>query len=259
MHVAELTGLWRRSLLAWPDGTSDTTTQVHWLQGLRMYADLRQPAAKPDLSHARGLEDLSVADCAWLATQKGFAGHLDFDGRHFEWTRRIDFQPPSPVADAGSLEWQAEILVERGRDSDYVEHWQRAAAAAEPCGAVFLHEVGTQTKALLLRVGAAFMFARDRRVPLPAGRTLSDLVAAAPAGLARSLVDCEISFGQVVREGFRIIESTLPYRVGRVLGQRVRHDTVTTADAVGNAADAGSNATTREWQIIDREGDADAL
>ena len=243
-------------MIAWPDGRGDTTTRVHWLQGPHAYVDLRQPASMPDFSHAADLGELSAADCAWLATQEGFAGHLSFDGRHFEWARQIDFQPASAIADAGSLEWEAQILVERGRDIGYVEHWHRdAAAGTEPCGAAVLREVQYRTKAILLRVGSAFMFARDRAMPLPAHRTLSDSVAAAATvELARALIDCEISFGIVACEGFRITAATLPYRLGAVLGQRFLHDTVTTCH---RAADGAAGA--RVWDIIDCEGDLGAL
>src|SRR5262245_65035312 len=91
--VTELQGLWRRSLISWPGRNSDTTTTVRWLQGPRAYVDLRQPAPRPDFSHARALDDLTLEDCLWLAHQEGFAGHLGFDGTWFEWHREIDFQP----------------------------------------------------------------------------------------------------------------------------------------------------------------------
>src|SRR5664279_1626421 len=102
--IAELRGLWRRSMIAWPDGTRDTTN-VRWLQGLRSYIDLRQPMPVPDFPGVRSLADLSIDDCAWLAKQQGFAGHLGFDGGCFEWQRSIDFQPRKLHADAGSLHW----------------------------------------------------------------------------------------------------------------------------------------------------------
>jgi hypothetical protein len=50
LQVADLTGLWRRSLLVWPDGRRDTTTQVLWLQGLCAFGDLRQPQPQTDFS-----------------------------------------------------------------------------------------------------------------------------------------------------------------------------------------------------------------
>src|ERR1700678_2492369 len=104
--VSELKGVWRRSMIAWPNGTRDTTTRVCWMQGVRAFVDLRQPRLTADFSQTRGLDDLSMEHCGWLAGQRGFAGRLSFDGAYFEWVRSIDFQPTRLTADAGSLEWE---------------------------------------------------------------------------------------------------------------------------------------------------------
>jgi hypothetical protein len=227
--VADLQGLWRRSLIAWPGRPSDTTTSVRWLQGPRAYIDLRQPTPVPDFSHVRAREDLSFEDCAWLARQEGFAGHLRFDGLHFEWVREIDFQPPSPSADAGSLRWEGDVLIETGRDADYIEHWHRdPVLATTPANITDLRDalvtsstpdITGKPKATLLRVGFNFMLARPRAVELQSGyRTLTEYINAAPdLKRAQELIDCEISFGAVEDSGWRITTSTLPYRIGALL------------------------------------------
>lgn len=219
--VADLQGLWRRSLIAWAGRPSDTTTSVRWLQGPRAYMDLRQPTPAPDFSHVRAREDLSFEDCAWLARQEGFAGHLRFDGRHFEWVREIDFQPSSPSADAGSLHWEGAVLIETGRDAEYIEHWHRdPALATTPASCAELRETpGGGPAATLLRVGPDFMLARRRAVELDGGyRTLTEYVNAAPdLERAQELIDCEISFGALEDSGWRITASTLPYRIGALL------------------------------------------
>src|SRR5450755_528245 len=255
-QIQDLIGLWQRSLVAWPDGRRDTTTCVRWLQGREMFVDLRQPTPLPGFPHALSINDLSMRDCACLATQQGFAGRLRFDGRHFEWARQIDFQPKSPIADAGSLEWQADVLVERGRDVDYIEHWHRdGAAATVPQGAVELREGDHGTNAVLLRVGSTFMFARDRTMPLPAHGTLQECIATAPTvSVARQLIDCEISAGIVAAEGFRITASTLPFRRGRLLDHKWLHDSVVTWEHRSDGTAIG-----RRWTIVGREGDFGAL
>jgi hypothetical protein len=256
MDVSDLKGLWRRSLMIWPDGRRDSTTQVRWLQGFGMYGDLRQPPSMHDFSHARGLADLSLTDCSTLALQQGFAGRLGFDGSHFEWARQIDFQPTSSLPDAGRLCWEAGVLVERGRDLPYIEHWHRdAAAATAPCAALALREHRRETAAILLRVGESFVFARDRAAPLPQHRTLSECIDAAPSlQCARSLIDCEISIGCIAPEGFLITDCTLPYRLGDVLGQQRQKDVLMTSDRNPDGA-----TTTRVWDIIEYEGDMAAL
>jgi hypothetical protein len=218
--VPDLQGLWHRSLISWPGRPSDTTTSVRWLQGSRAYIDLRQPMPLPDFSHVRSREDLTLEECAWLARQEGFAGHLRFDGTYFEWIREIDFQPPSAIADAGTLHWDDDVLIETGRDCDYVEHWHRdPTVAATPTSITDRRDsraARAVPQSVLLQVGPNFMYARDRTAPLDkAYRTLTEYLRAAPdLHHARELVDCEISFGTVEESGLRITASTLPYRVG---------------------------------------------
>jgi hypothetical protein len=239
-------------MIAYADGSCDTTTEVRWMQGPRMFIDLRQPAPARDFAGVRCLDDLSMADVEWLATQEGFAGELAVAGAYFEWRRWIDYQPPSGRADAGSLEWTEDRLIERGRDVRYTEHWHRDESLSKtPCAALHLREVGVPTMALVLRVGQAFMFARDRAVPLPAPGRLRDCVAAAASlSEARALIDCEISLGTVSGGDFRITASTLPYRRGARLGLRVEHDV-----AVQSDRDAAGIRRTRMWDIVECEGD----
>lgn len=237
--ISELQGLWRRSSIAWPDGRYDTATQVYWLQGPSFYGDLRQPARLPVFPHVRSLKDLSRQDCESLAEQQGFAGHLTFDGRHFEWMRSIDFQPKAPLADAGSLRWQGGVLIEEGRDLPYVERWHRdPLIAAQPAAAVLLRNRRAGTLGLLIRAGGYYIFARDRAVNLAPRASLAECIAAAPTlEDARTLIDCEISFARASSETIRILASTLPHRVGCNLG-----------DGLDSS-----------WEILKSDGDVNAL
>jgi hypothetical protein len=256
MDVSALRGLWRRSMIAWPDGSRDSTSSVRWLQGLRACIDLRQPPAGEDFSRVRALDQLSIEQCTWLAKQQGFAGHCAFDGSHFEWVRAIDLQPKAPSADAGSLAWQGDVLVETGRDVAYIEHWHRDALAPTlPVAAVSLRATHEYTPAALLRVGPLFMFARDRAVLASAYRTLGECIAAAPTlRQARELVDCEISFGDAQSAGFQISASSLPYRIGDALDPRFTRGHLSTMD---RAADG--RPLLRHWHITGSEGNLDAL
>jgi hypothetical protein len=254
--LSGLQGLWRRSMIAWPDGTRDTTTSVRWLQGRHAFIDLRQPAAVADFSRVRALGDLSIDQCAWLANQQGFAGRCAFDGKYFEWRRAIDYQPPAPWADAGSLCWQGDVLVETGRDIAYVEHWHRDAVAPTlPIGAVTLRESGDTTTAAFLRVGPVFMYARARAVKPAAHRTLAACVAEAPSlRHAQQLVDCEISFGDALAAGFPITASSLPYRIGDALDPQWLGANLTLMDRAADGA-----LQRRRWEITGGEGALHAL
>ena len=74
--IAALAGLWRRSLIMWPDGRRDTTTWVNWLQGGKSYIDLRQPRGRPDFSGVRlsGL-DLSGLDLSEVILRAAKLNH----------------------------------------------------------------------------------------------------------------------------------------------------------------------------------------
>jgi hypothetical protein len=254
--VSGLRGLWRRSMIAWPDGSRDTTTSVCWLQGLRACLDLRQSALPAELARVHALDQLSIGQCTGLAQQQGFAGQLSFDGSHFEWTRSIDFQPRAAGADAGSLCWEGDVLVESGRDLAYIEHWHRDDRVPTlPVAAVSLRDADDNTAAAMLRVGAQFMFARDRTLSAAAGRTLCQCITeAATLQQAQRLVDCEISFGNALPAGFLITASTLPWRIGDRLDPRLTRGQLETMDRT-----ADGSARRRHWQIIDSEGEPAGL
>jgi len=246
--LADLKGLWRRSLIVRPDGSRDTTTWVRWLQGARRYIDLRQSASM--LPRAGSLAELSREDCLLLAGQEGFAGELTMRGGSFEWRRDIDFQPSCGVPDAGSLTYEGDALIERGRDVPYLEHWHRDSRAASPSLALELRcEAATSIRALLVRVGECFMFARGRAQPLPPARSLRELIAQSSLEAARAYLDCEISYGEV-RPGspWRIVRSSLPWRVGDELGPSIEPRSVELRERT-----AHGTPLVRRWEILARE------
>jgi hypothetical protein len=261
--LADMPGMWRRSLLVRPDGGHDSTTQVRWLQGRRLFVDLRQGAALPDFLQLRCLNDLSLGDCTQLAGQEGFAGRLGFDGDCFEWQRLIDFQPGSLLADAGRLWWEDELLIEAGRDVAYVEHWMRdPTVVTRPLVALRLRDVAAGVAGLMVQVGTVFMFARDRPVPLPAGTSLVECIGgAASLAAAHAMLDCEISLGSAAAaagsadgSGNVILASTHPWQVGRRFELACTDSKATTSDT-----DAAGEPATRRWEILEAEGEPQAV
>jgi hypothetical protein len=127
--LPDLPGVWRRSLLASPDGSRDTTTTVLWVQGPTLYADLRL---------GERLE--------------GFAGGLVLANGVFEWCRRIDLSPPDPSGDRGRLSFDGDVLVEDGVNVPYVERWHRLPNSTGLSGGMLLSRPGAE--AVLVRAGA---------------------------------------------------------------------------------------------------------
>lgn len=254
LQIESLRGLWRRSLIFWSDGRRDTETDVAWLQGPSYYADLRQPAGRPDFQGVAGLRHMTEAHVAWAARQEGFAGQLRRDGVFFEWQRAVDFQPVSGQPDSGLLRIHDGILIEEGRYVPYVEHWHRGAEARTPCVALRLRDCQAGCEGVLVRVGHTFMYVRGRAAALPPGMPLTHTIAgAASLQAAQDLIDCEISIGGIGPAGWIIRRSTLPFNEGlRLLPSNARDCSVKflTADLTPGGAGA-----TREWDILDIEGD----
>ncbi len=257
MRANEFRGLWTRSLIAWPDGRRDVSTQVAWLQGISLFADLRQP---PDLasrlSTASCCNELTGEDCLALAGQQGFSGKFEARDAAYEWVRRIDYQPQQAARDIGRLFWRDQIMVEEGVETEYTEHWHRDPAVPEaPCAALWLHDEARGVFGCLLRVGDRVAYARGREEPI-AGSSLAALVQGADSlRRMRALVDCEVSFGKADAQGWRITRSSLPYKVGAAFSIRPERESRLALSDL----DEGGQAIERIWDIAEAEGDGSAI
>jgi hypothetical protein len=137
-----LVGRWRRTLLVRPDGSSDRSSSVTWLQAGTRYVDLRLPAGSGPV--------------------EGFAGAVRADGPWTRWDRLVDLHPPAAAPDEGRLEPDEDGLVETGRHEPYVEHWLRETGPRLPWCAVELVETTTGAPAVLVRVGDGVGWAAGR-------------------------------------------------------------------------------------------------
>ena len=253
LNIADLSGLWTRSLMAWPDGRRDTETEVGWLQGMTAYADLRQkPGHAGHFQHVRCLQDLTMGDCERLATQQAFSGTFLSHGESFEWVRTIDFQPPRAGGDVGLLYWQGDILVEEGLQADYIEHWHRdPEVPVHPCAALTMKGKDAPCWGSVVRVGNMFAYARDRQVKLAGDSLAACIAGAADIEAAQALVDFEISMGVISGDVWRITRSTLPFRVDSVFAYGMEGET---RFSVADFTQDGE-AMIRDWEIVASEGD----
>jgi hypothetical protein len=251
--VADITGLWSRSLIRWPDGSSDTATSVFWMQTPSLFVDLRQPSDRPSFSGVQCLRDLRRDHLGWLACQEGFAGQIHFDGTFFEWQRDIDLQPVASFADAGRFWFESDIMVEEGRDVSYIEHWHREAPALEPCAGIRMKDAERGCLGIVVRFGDLFMYARRRMGEVPLrGKLIDYIERSANLREAQDLVDCEISFGRVENGGWLIERSSLPYKENQLLGLQARGSQtsrVSTTDIVPTGEPLACN-----WDIMDIQG-----
>jgi hypothetical protein len=229
LAIEDLGGLWRRSLMAWPDGRRDTTSWVNWLQGPSFYVDLRQPLGRPDFREVTSLDGLTRAQIEWLAGQEGFAGELTWLDGTFEWHREVDFQVKAADPDRGRLRREGDIMVEEGMSEEgeeglggrYVEHWHREAAGPAPACALRFEDRPNGCRGFIVRRGDVFMYARGRSTAVCPALHFHEHVANAPSlAAAQDLIDCEISQGAVTAAAWIIRRSTLPFKEGRRLDPR---------------------------------------
>jgi len=249
IHLHDLRGLWRRALIAWPDGRSDSDTEVFWLQGPSLYADLRVPLGRPACPEAACLRDLDMAMLRFMATQEGFFGRFDIANAIGDWQRTFDYRPDNGLGDRGALAFEDGVLVERGLDAPYVEHWVRAGGGE---AAALLLATESGTPGCLVVVGANFIYARGRTTALPLGAKFSQLVDdAASLEASQDLFDCEISFGRRGGDDWRIERSSHCFREGASLSPVLDEagHTLSIADASPDGA-----TITRTWRIAEQEG-----
>lgn len=249
--LESLNGLWSRSLIAWPDGTRDTTTEVRWLQGPSLYCDLRQPAQAPSFEGVTRLADVTPAQLEWMAKQEAFAGELIFDGACFEWQRGINLQPLTQHRDRGHLHFEADVLVERGEQIAYIEHWHRDTSCSGPRAAARLEDTQARIQGYLVRVGEFFMYARAHERDLPCGTTLIDCVHAAPShAAALRLLDFEVCIGCIGPTAWVIERSTLPFRSNSQFSlQPIGSSALIVSDS-----DIHLGTCERRWRIADLRG-----
>ncbi len=216
VSLSDVHGLWRRTLIARPEETPDTTTEVYWLQGPTLYADLRIPAGRPACKGAC-LRELDWPMLGFLARQEGFFGTLEVRSSIGHWRRDFDYQPDTGRKDRGHLAFDGCVLIERGVEAPYTEHWSREPTSADAAALLFADDAAARI-GCLIAIGHAFMFVRSRGARLPPGADLAGcLEGARSLTAAQDLFDCEISFGRVTDGDWRIERSSLPFREGHAL------------------------------------------
>lgn len=209
----QLTGLWRRRTMIWPDGRVDTSTTVFWLQTQSLYADIRIPANRPKAPAENSFEPCRDADLISFAEMYGFAGTLTVEGTICRWQRAIDYHPPGGPPDEAHFELEGELLIETGIHADYREDWVRQTA---PDAALTAFRQTGGRDGFLVIAGDHFILAQDRAGELPPAESLAALVerdlVAGNRTQALARLDMLIAYGRIgTKHDWRITLSTLPW------------------------------------------------
>jgi hypothetical protein len=256
--VGDVRGLWRRTLYRRADEVLDSSTEVHWLQGPRYFADIRQPVERISFAGVGCLRDLDNAHLAWLAQQEAFAGDLQLDGTLAWWQRSIDMQPQGPFEDRARLSQDGDVLDEYGTESPYYERWERSNPSTGAHWGLHLASEADGRRGFLVRAADRMMFARARRSSLPPGRTLAKALAALPTLEERQdLLDVEVSLGSVAanEREWLIERSTLPFKTATRCSIRRREDITASGARVIELddLDAEGRRIIGLWRILDAD------
>jgi hypothetical protein len=216
-------GMWRRTLLEQAN-VIDTTTFVLVIQTEQYHADMRIPDARPDFSHTDQLEDCTLEQLYWLATQQGFTGITHIEGNTCQWIRDHDFQPSNDQRDIGEMTFESDdIVIETGVDADYREIWERVTDSQIKLS---VHQIngtdrhGNKTPARLLTANHSFAYVRPRSVVLPKANSMLEAIESNKPNkdLLLDWLDFEISFGEIIDPHHgQIKHSTFPFKEGEVM------------------------------------------
>ncbi len=137
-------GVWRRVSIALDGGPAHEPEDVVWLQAPSSFADLRVPRVDG------------------ASPVEAFAGTTHWDGSALRWDHELDWHGAFAGTDHGLIDWDGEVMVERGTMVDpagdgasppvaYVERWQREPS---PGPVVALDGRTSGRVALHVRIGA---------------------------------------------------------------------------------------------------------
>ena len=232
----DLSGLWQRVQVHEPDATGQPALQPEtgWVRRLHLgpwFAQWQLPAAR-EAVRALPLSALSPAEWAVLATQQAQLGRVQIEshpeGEVCQWLPRQDFQPPSLQVEAGWMMFDApQRLLEIDTQRDRTQVWVADAdgawtmSGADVWARAGVDRTGVDDGRVLLAAGPWRVYARPRAQRWPRGMrpgfTLSDVLLHQPEG-AVSWLDHELSLAYCDGATCRVVQSTLPERIGQELG-----------------------------------------
>ncbi len=207
--------MWIRDHVDAKDMSHWTPQYVYELMTPVQFGDVRIPHARPPIT-AKSFADLTDAELAALADQRGFVGTATLRGDIGTWIEEMDFQPPSGEVDTAHIaRIGPRIIDEKGLEGTWVEHWWSVSDGGGRFLAIEVRRA-RRLERFLVVAGDHFIYARNRAHDLPQADSLAKLVADTHPTREQliQMLDCEISYG-VIRGGNRpwqIVSSTLPWR-----------------------------------------------
>jgi hypothetical protein len=221
-------GCFRRKSITYCEGSTDTVTEVIWLQTRGLTADFRLAPTRPHLVRRSDILDCDPHTLSLLLEVEAGVSRTEWDGTTMSWRDWVGFQPRVQWPEPGILRRVGDCLIEFAPSGAYVEDWRVEPAGRGPLvGLELLEERDARDGSLRHRGGALIVcghhaaFVKGRLEAL-AGATDS-VGPVQPEASLRANLDawfaCEASYGiGTAKEGhIAIVKSTSPWREGEAL------------------------------------------
>ena len=202
---AWMLGLFRRHCISFADGSSDTDTQVFWLQSRNFSIDLRLPVTAQLITDARPWQEYSAEELTVLANHEGWVAESIWDGLRLSWHEPTSLQLHNRWPEPALLQRIGNCMMEFADSNAYVEDWRLQPSAPGPLIGLRLQEERALDTGALRRRGGGLIICGEhagmvlgRAVEPDEGRDLRDQVADAlgdPERLGR-LLDMETSLAR---------------------------------------------------------------
>src|SRR5690606_1751457 len=118
--------------ISFADGSSDTDTQVFWLQSRNFSIDLRLPMHAALITQAKPWQDYSAAELAVLANHEGWVAQSIWDGQRLSWHEPTSLQLHNRWPEPALLQRVGNCMMEFADSNAYVEDWRLQPSTPGP-------------------------------------------------------------------------------------------------------------------------------
>ncbi|RXZ31004.1 hypothetical protein D9O50_17760 [Oxalobacteraceae bacterium CAVE-383] len=228
-HVPDwMMGLYRRHCIAFADGTSDTETQVFWLQSRNFSIDLRLPRNNGLVAAAKPWAQYAEAELRVLGQYEGWVAQSVWDGKQLVWREPTALQLHDRWPEPAPLQRVGNCMIEFAPSGIYVEDWRLQPSKPGPLIGLRLTEERELAGGKLRHRGGGLIVSGDY-AGLVLGRAQEPeqtqepllrhvLAAAGDAAALGRLFNFETSIARgSMASGYEVTHSTLPGRAGQAL------------------------------------------
>ena len=227
-HVPDwMMGLYRRHCIVFADGSSDTETQVFWLQSRNFSIDLRLPRNDRLIVEGKPWDRYSKTELTVLANHEGWVAQSVWDGKELVWREPTALQLHDRWPEPAPLRRVGNCMIEFAPSGIYVEDWRLQPSRPGPLIGLRLVEERALSGGKLRHRGGGLIVSGEyaglvlgrAEEPVSSGPLLQQVLSAeGDAEALGKLFNFETSIARgSMAGGFTVTHSTLPGRPGTPL------------------------------------------